>query len=116
MKNTKTKEPRYYEISVVRDTITRVVEVDDSISNEELEDYEDLIEDSDRGDLVEGTITGLVSSDIDLEVASVCKKVRTPYPQEAKYGQILTHCVTQRCPSSHYTLTVNSPPLPSRMS
>ena len=40
MKNTKTKEPRYYEISVVRDTITRVVEVDDSISNEELEDYE----------------------------------------------------------------------------
>ena len=38
MKNTKTKEPRYYKISVVRDTITRVVEVDDSISNEELED------------------------------------------------------------------------------
>ena len=38
MKNTKTKEPRYYEISVVRDTITRVVEVDDGISDEELED------------------------------------------------------------------------------
>ena len=29
MKNTKTKEPRYYEISVVRDTITRVVVVED---------------------------------------------------------------------------------------
>ena len=40
MKNIKTKEPRYYRISIVRDTITRVVEVDDSISNEELEDYE----------------------------------------------------------------------------
>ena len=34
-------------------------------SLEELEGYEDLIEESDREDLVEGTITGLVSSDID---------------------------------------------------
>ena len=44
MKNTKTKEPRYYRISVERDTITRVVEVDDGISDEELEDSESEFE------------------------------------------------------------------------